>query len=414
MMEAEGRKAMREPARADLKKLDSRHKENSKVKPEHEALTLELMESETPFLPNLAAHTERLARATTERRVDMVSQLQRTYGNSYVQRLLKVGLGPGTAVTQKTKAGVLQRAPTGIATAVITKVFAANAYTFWKEVSNKDKPLKDFADFLMQKVNEKLPYPCQPMYLASGDTGAFNRVSWVIKMNTSAFSTRGITKVGDLNKDEVANIVDTIYHEARHAEQAFRIAQMKAKEGKTAQQIVTAMSIPALVAQAAANNPLQGSDETKGWEAFMVGKYETYKGEVAALRDRINDMRDELSKGRTATKITRTDPKITTIKTHLEGFFTTEKAKIELIVHKDAADQSVLRHINEIKAAFDALKTEFDIQKADDTKGDIPKLRALATTLHEARYNAYRDYEHEKDAWATGGAAGTAFKNKAK
>jgi hypothetical protein len=405
---------MREPARADLKKPDSRHKEKSNIKPEQEALTPELVESETPFLPNLAAHAESLARATSGQRVDLVSQLQRTYGNSYVQRLLKFGPNSGPAVSRKVEAGIVQRAPTGIATAVITRVFATNANTFWKEVSNKDKPLKDLADFLMQKVNEKLPYPCQPVYASSGDTGAFSRVKWTIEMNTSAFSKRGITKVGDLNKDEVADIVDTIYHEARHAEQAFRIAQMKAKEGKTAQQIVTAMSIPAVVAAAAANNPLQGSDETKGWEAFMVGKYETYKGQVASLRDQINDMRDELGKGRTATKITRTDPKITRIKTHLEGFFTTEKAKIEHIAHKDAADTSVLRHINEIKAAFDALKTEFDIQKADDTKVDLPKLKALARTLHEARYNAYRDYEHEKDAWATGGAAGTAFKNQAR
>ncbi len=40
-----------------------------------------------------------------------------------------------------------------------------------------------------------------------------------------------------LTRDEAADIVDTIFHEARHAEQWYRMAQMRAGRGRTAAQI---------------------------------------------------------------------------------------------------------------------------------------------------------------------------------
>jgi hypothetical protein len=242
-------------------------------------------------------------------------------------------------------------------------------------------------------------------------------------MNTADFSQRSdVSEVGDLNQDEVAEIVDTIYHEARHSEQAFRIAQMQAGQGKTAKQIETGLSIPAKVAAAAAKKPLKGGsvysnkliEEAKKWEPFTGGRYEKYVGEVSGLRDEINDMRSQFGSGTAVQTIGKLTPKINTIETHLQNFFDKEKDKIEKIKTKDGVDKSVLKHIKEIRAAFDTLKTEFNTQKGDATKHNIPKLEDLATKLHQARYAAYRDYEDEKDAWAVGGAAGAAFRELGK
>jgi hypothetical protein len=50
-------------------------------------------DGETPFLPRLDTHTELLAQARSDKMVQrMVSELHKTYGNRYVQRLLNSNL----------------------------------------------------------------------------------------------------------------------------------------------------------------------------------------------------------------------------------------------------------------------------------------------------------------------------------
>jgi hypothetical protein len=309
-------------------------------------------------------------------------------------------------------AGTIQRA-IGLATAVVTNIFAKNAYDFWKDAGNKDKPLKDLADFLITKVNEKLPYPCTPVYSTSGTAGAFDRVTWTIEMNTDQFSSRVVNKVGDLNREEVGELVDTIYHEARHSEQAFKVAQMKAAEGKKATDIEKELSIPAQIAASAFTRPLKGTEETKGWEAFTGGRYEKYYGEVSKLRDEINELRAVFDSGSKRQKITRIATRLNKIEQHINDYFDDEQKKIEKLKNQETVDKSVLKNIKAIKLAFNNFKAEYNNQKGDPAKYDIAKLEGLALALHEARYTAYRDAEDEKDAWAVGGAAGEAFKKKA-
>ena len=322
------------------------------------------------------------------------------------------------------QAVVIQRSTSGLAATKATAEFAGDGYTFWKDAANKDKPLKDLTDHLMTKVNAKLPHPCLHAYSASGnDLGSFSRVTWTINFNPSAFSNRsGVSKVGDLNQAEVAEVVDTAYHESRHSEQYFRIAQMLAGQGKKADEIKTGMSIPKSVADAAATAPLKGDtkankqliEEAKGWEQITIGKYGTLKGEIAGLKDEINEVKGVFGAGSDATKITSLAPKITKVETHLGDFFAKQKEKIEKIKKKDRFDSAVLKHIKNINSAFAKLKAEYEKQRVDAKKYNLPKLKALADKLHEARYAAYRDYEHEKDAWAVGAAAAKAFNARAK
>src|SRR3954451_20031050 len=101
------------------------------------------------------------------------------------------------------------------------------------------------------------------MLAAEGDAGSFSRVTWTIAMNPAKFTTTGATKVGEITQSDLANLVDTVYHEARHSEQYFRIARIQAGSGKTADQIKDGMSIPPLVAKAAFDAPLKDEAPNK-------------------------------------------------------------------------------------------------------------------------------------------------------
>ena len=311
----------------------------------------------------------------------------------------------------------------GLAGSKLTGAFAETVLRWWRDPANKDKPLKDLGEYLLAEVNKSLQtlgsFPCNSNMSASGDDmGSFGRTTWTIAMNPKKFTTTGATKVSEITQADLAELVDTVYHEARHSEQYFRIARIQAGQKKTAEQIKTGMSIPADVAKAAFENPMEDNapnreqiKEAAGWEAFTIGKYEVYKLKVGNARDRTNEIRDILSKYDTKKKKTTwtaMKPKFDAIQTLFDTFFDPKIAEIEKITNRDAADENVLKNLKAMKNAWTPFKAE-----ADKTKPNIDKLRTLRQAFHNARYQAYMDYEHEKDAWATGAAAAKAFKEAA-
>jgi len=79
-------------------------------------------------------------------------------------------------------------------------------------------------------------------------------------------------------------MADTVYHEARHAEQWYRMAQMRAGQGRTAAQIATEMGIPARIAAVAAGAPLaRGSMDA----LIADGWYQSVYGSGSAHRERV-------------------------------------------------------------------------------------------------------------------------------
>ena len=243
----------------------------------------------------------------------------------------------------------VQRTPHGLATMPSTAAFTGDAYTFWQNPSNHDKPLRDLSDFLVDLVNAALPCPCarEVRSLAGGVSGQFDHTTWTILADPERFSKRdGVSTVGALTRDEVANIVNTIYHEARHAEQDFLIAQRRVGQGEDAQTIATALRIPLQVAEQAVGQPLTGDTaankvreaDAEVWERFMFGKYLGYGLAVQDL----------------------------------------EKAAIAV---RETAPDSSRRWI-------------------------------IADVAREAAYKAYRDFAHEKDAFAVGDAAAVSFKDR--
>jgi hypothetical protein len=100
-------------------------------------------------------------------------------------------------------------------------------------------------------------------------------------LNPDMFSPRRhATLMGDLTSDEAASIAMTVVHEARHAEQRFRVARLQAGEGKDAG---FEMDDEAAVAAAAA--PLRGGGqevrEAREWRENEIGEDATYREAVS-------------------------------------------------------------------------------------------------------------------------------------
>jgi hypothetical protein len=140
------------------------------------------------------------------------------------------------------------------------------------------------ADALMEAVNEQLTDSEVPQCeyvleeLDSGTVAQFDFATWTIELGQEAFEQ------DVLSNEETADAANTVYHEARHAEQWYRMAQMLAGQGKTADEIVDDMGIPAEVAAEAVGDPL----DPESMEALIAdGWYESVYGSSAKQRNRI-------------------------------------------------------------------------------------------------------------------------------
>jgi len=172
--------------------------------------------------------------------------------------------------------------PGGLAEQAEIETFAGDARTVIEgEWAGKSK--EERATALMAKVNERLaaanvPIVGQAIQDLGGDAGQFDFTVWNILLDDSVLSKETLTDA------EQADMADTVYHEARHAEQWYRMAQMRAGQGRTAAQIATEMGIPARIAALAAGAPLaEGSMDA----LIADGWYQSVYGSGSAHRERV-------------------------------------------------------------------------------------------------------------------------------
>jgi hypothetical protein len=91
---------------------------------------------------------------------------------------------------------------------------------------------------------------------------------------------------GSLTFREAGDVVDTVYHEARHCEQWFRMAQMRAGQGLSAKAIADEMSIPLAIALRAVAHPIArgtvAAAIAEGWFDSFYGSGKAHNSEVIA------------------------------------------------------------------------------------------------------------------------------------
>ncbi|NUO83917.1 PAAR domain-containing protein [candidate division KSB1 bacterium] len=116
--------------------------------------------------------------------------------------------------------------------------------------------------------------------LSANTYGQFDFQSWSLEINKTFLN-------GPLNAADSKELANTVYHEARHAEQWYAIAQRQAaaKPAPTANQMSRSMSnLPVSVAQQALKNPLP-ADSPRGvfgdtMHRSIYGSRATYRSEV--------------------------------------------------------------------------------------------------------------------------------------
>jgi hypothetical protein len=147
----------------------------------------------------------------------------------------------------------------------------------------------DRAAHVMATVNERLTVLGVPYvgyaWGAGSNAGQFDFRTWQMDLGPDAFDPSHYETAGPAAE---ADLLDTVYHEARHSEQWFRMARERAGLGATAEQIVHVMQIPDWVAQAAVAYPILQCDvsqyEAEEW-------YQSVYGTGAAHRDAtLNDV----------------------------------------------------------------------------------------------------------------------------
>jgi hypothetical protein len=380
-----------------------------------------------------------------------VISLQKIIGNQSIQRVLANQALP---VKQHAPSNTIQRAETGLRRGFSINKFARLAKTFYS--TNGAKPIADLITHLENTVNVALKSadvpPVKIINGAAGANGEFDFTVWSIALNKgTAFP--GATNVSDISEAKMSDVADTIYHEARHGEQWYRMARMRAgealqgdttvsKQKKVANDVATEMGIPANIALKAAKKPLYESysakrtgkedkmmTESKAWYNSVYGTNSDYRELVLgafdtdsnSMKSKTSDMWNAIPNNfGTLPQVQKDAILVTyrghrnqavTIKGRLEGYrdgqIATEITRINGLSDeaKTTVEETMLLHLTAMKTAIDQIEAKWP----PNTKDKIAEIYGHADTLATECYQAYKDLPEEADAWPTGGAVATKY-----
>jgi phosphoglycolate phosphatase-like HAD superfamily hydrolase len=279
---------------------------------------------------------------------------------------------------------------------------------------NGDGEIRQFADYLGAAINTELEAIGVPavkviMLRGMGSRAAeFDAPSWAMVLNPDVFSTKGATLMAELSSDEAANIAMTVLHEARHAEQRFRVARLQAGEGKDA-----GMEMDDDAAAAAAAKPLRGGGqevrEAREWRDNEIGEDATYREAVSWWTSNIRpvikiandagpDAYDRL--GRILKGWGGPGGAATVVREHIASARRRHKA-------------TMLADTTAITDAFDAVIGLYAILSPTSAPAEFEPITGALIDLNKAIYRAYVDQPVESDAWAAGNATHDAYMKQA-
>src|SRR5262245_59034501 len=115
--------------------------------------------------------------------------------------------------------------------------FARKAARYYNKNVKNDEDLCSFLEFLYRQFDFDFMKDCK---LGLGETnviGEFDHETWSIAINFSKFPSDNLL-------DKASELVNTIYHETRHAEQYFRVARLLASQGKNEDEIFIELGTP--------------------------------------------------------------------------------------------------------------------------------------------------------------------------
>jgi hypothetical protein len=328
-------------------------------------------------------------------------KLQRTIGNKAVGQVLAKPAARGASRNS------------GLRRAESIERVARKAVIFFN--NNPDARLHHFAIFLGAALNTELDLlgiPNVKVQISSVGAGTaaavFDAENWAMILNPDSFTHRGVETLGELTEDEAAIVAMTVYHEARHAEQRFRVARLQAAEGKE-----PGFAMPDEPAAAAAAWPLEGASalelrEAKAWRTNTVGEDATYREAVTSWQGEI----------RNAARVTREvgadhDDVRERIGRLLKAWSKYGGAEEYIGSHMASArkrgDKVIMGDVKKITSAFDRAEAAYKKLDASSPPADFKPLAEALADLYRAVHAAYRNQPVEHDAWEAGYALFDAF-----
>jgi hypothetical protein len=327
------------------------------------------------------------------------------------------------AIGNKAVGQVLARTParprqTGLRRDDAMARYCRKAVIFW--LNNPDAALHHFALFLGAAANTELNnigIPDVHVHVknvgAGGAAAIFDHESWSMFINPDTFTHRPdeVHSLGDLTADEAAIIAMTVYHEARHGEQHFRIARLEAGQGKAIDPMMDADA-----AAAAALDPLKarGADplelrEARDWYSVEYGDDATYREAVTDWQGKIREMA-RLSRDVKADETADLKERIGSL---LKGWSkyggAAEYVRSHLASAKKRGMSTIVKNISRINAAYDAVEAAHKKLGANPSPADFKPLAEALRELYRAVNKAYEEAPVEFDAYRTGDAVFYAF-----
>lgn len=308
--------------------------------------------------------------------------------------------------------------------------------------SKKDSTIRTLLGDMLARVNAELsdlrdaPVVFDPTPAAT--EGGFRRQEWKMGINLDKDLGRKVSfdeKASSLSVNDLAIIGDTLYHEARHAEQAFLVARQLAATIRDPDALAKKLDMPVAIARAAilAGRPGRddpGDERIEEWAAFEPsGRYFAYwqwnesmreltKEELEPIVTRSPQTADEFMS--MADQINST---INVLSTQWDLPYK-EIEKIEKLSAPKPLDTDVLAQLRRITSGFDELVKAIDVFRTAaallerikshpeerewrmlDTKAKWMAIESAQLKLFIAQEEAYLAYPHELDARHAGEAA---------
>lgn len=363
-----------------------------------------------------------------------ILQRQRLQGNQAVAKLMaKPKAAPKNRI-QRAEESIDDNARFGLA-------LPSNITTFASAIHNyaKDNPEKTLGDLIgeMEKQSaaalSSAEVSYKPNYVRNdlpGTTNAqFNWGTWTISIDPTRIHKDGQTaKLKDIKPERVARAANSMYHETRHCEQFYLIARMLAGQGQSPKTINQGTAINFVAAFSASLKPLKRPgwierhitgnaadmakrnkqmDMAQIWYDSAFGKYKGFRTMTSEVKARVKEMM-------AYHKLAEADQTWANFHTHYGGaiqklknstipdHITTMRDKLGAVAKPNAYEKRMKKAADDMFTAAGKLSADYDASKEDVAMYN--KLKSARAELSSARYDGYRAYSFEMDAWATGGA----------
>lgn len=385
-----------------------------------------------------------------------ILRLQSVLGNAAVQRLLNRQNGAAPKTTPR-QTPLIQRAPqgTGLLQGETAANFAGDIRAFCANPTNAAKPTADLLLLLEAEINEALQaveVPALKMQKDASATlyGVFNPQQWTMAINETALLGEAST-IGAIPQEQLNGLVNTLYHEARHAEQNFRIAQMlagqmlppeaKRKQRRKAIEAITQEThdnIAPEIVEKAVEAPLFASEanqqllqEAQTWLRSMYGIAKVYAnfidrlrgGPISSMVALIKPLRAKIAlpPEEKAAQQSQIDAGLDELNGYLDFLVTNGKQGAQNIAQRirtapepTPEDEVMLRHLATVVAILTELEQMRPITDANlETLGVRIGVGDFPDSLDDELVRAKEDLPHEQDSGRAGEAAQDAFTQSA-